>query len=155
MLRRLYEKYKEIIRYLVVGALTTVVSLVSYYLCVWTFLDAENAWQLQLANIISWVAAVAFAYVTNRVFVFQSQNQNRLLEAVSFVGARVTSLLIDMGSMFVMVTLLHISDDIAKLLVQVIVLVLNYLLSKFVVFRRKKPASEGDNHHNAESEREP
>lgn len=142
MLRHLYEKYKEIFRYLVVGALTTVVSLTSYYLCVWTFLDANDALQLQIANVLSWVAAVAFAYVTNRVFVFQSQNKNTLREAISFVGARVTSLLIDMGSMFVMVTLCHLSDDVAKLIVQVIVLVLNYLLSKFFVFRRQKDAGE-------------
>lgn len=142
MLRRLYEKYKEIIRYLVVGALTTVVSLASYYLCVWTFLDANDALQLQIANVLSWIAAVSFAYVTNRVFVFQSKNKNTLKEAISFVGARVTSLLIDMGSMFVMVTLLHLSDDVAKLIVQVIVLVLNYLLSKFFVFRRQKDAGE-------------
>ncbi len=142
MLRRLYEKYKEIIRYLVVGALTTVVSLASYYLCVWTFLDANDALQLQIANVLSWIAAVSFAYVTNRVFVFQSKNKNTLKEALSFVGARVTSLLIDMGSMFVMVTLCHLSDDVAKLIVQVIVLVLNYLLSKFFVFRRQKDAGE-------------
>ena len=66
------EKYKEIIRYLIVGVLTTVVSLGVYYMCVSTFLTPKSAVQLQLANIFSWVAAVTFAYIMSRFFVFQS-----------------------------------------------------------------------------------
>lgn len=57
----LYKKYKEIINYLIVGVLTTVVSLGTYYVCVLTVLNPDNALQLQIANIISWIAAVAFA----------------------------------------------------------------------------------------------
>ena len=69
-LKELYLKYKEIINYLIVGGLTTVVSLVTYYACVLTFLDPNNPLQLQIANVISWIFAVAFAYVTNRKYVF-------------------------------------------------------------------------------------
>ena len=65
-MRELYQKYKEIIRYLIVGVLTTVVSLASYYLCVYTILDPDSPLQLQAANVISWIAAVTFAYFTNR-----------------------------------------------------------------------------------------
>ena len=78
---KLYKKYKEIISYLIVGVLTTVVSLGVYYACVLTFLNPENALQLQIANIISWVAAVTFAYFTNRKFVFESKNPDMLKEA--------------------------------------------------------------------------
>ena len=63
----------EIVRYLIVGGLTTVVSLSVYYGCVLTFLDPENPLQLQAANIISWIAAVTFAFFANRIFVFRSR----------------------------------------------------------------------------------
>lgn len=133
----LYKKYKEIVNYLIVGGLTTVVSLGVYYGCVLTILDPEVAVQLQAANIISWIAAVTFAYFTNRKFVFESKNENKLKEAAAFYGSRVTTLLVDMGCMFLMVTLLGWNDKIAKLIVQVIVTVANYVLSKFIVFRKK------------------
>ena len=133
----LYKQYKEIINYLIVGVLTTVVSLGVYYACVLTFLDPENAIQLQVANIISWVAAVTFAYFTNRKFVFESKNPDMLKEASAFVGARVATLLMDMLCMFVMVTCMGWSDKIAKLVVQVIVTVANYVFSKIFVFRKK------------------
>lgn len=134
----LYKKYKEIVNYLIVGVLMTVVSLGTYYACVLTFLNPDNAFQLQIANIISWIAAVAFAYFTNRKFVFESKNPDMLKEASAFVGARVTTLLMDMFCMFIMVTCLEISDKIAKLVVQVIVTVANYVLSKVLVFKKNK-----------------
>jgi len=77
-IKEMYLKYKEIINYLIFGVLTTVVSLGVYYICVYTFLNPENVVQLQIANIISWVAGVAFAYVTNRKFVFESKEENKL-----------------------------------------------------------------------------
>ena len=112
------------------------VSLGVYYGCVLTILDPEVAVQLQATNIISWIAAVTFAYFTNRKFVFESKNENKLKEAAAFYGSRVTTLLMDMGCMFLMVTLLGWNDKIAKLIVQVIVTVANYVLSKFIVFRK-------------------
>ena len=112
-------------------------SLGVYYACVLTFLDPENAIQLQVANIISWVAAVTFAYFTNRKFVFESKNPDMLKEASAFVGARVATLLMDMLCMFIMVTCMGLSDKIAKLVVQVIVTVANYVVSKIFVFRKK------------------
>ena len=136
-LLQIYKKHKEIIHYLIVGGLTTVVSLAVYYGCVVTFLDPGVSVQLQAANIISWVAAVTFAYFTNRRFVFESESTDRLREAAAFYGSRVTTLLMDMGSMFLMVTLLGWNDKIAKLIVQVLVTVANYILSKFLVFRKK------------------
>lgn len=135
-LKELYGKYREIINYLIVGGLTTVVSLAVYYGCVLTILDPNSPLELQAANIISWIAAVTFAYFTNRKYVFESKNENRLGEAAAFYGSRVTTLLIDMACMFLMVTVMGLSDKIAKLVVQVIVTVANYILSKFLVFRK-------------------
>ena len=94
----IYHKYHEIINYLIVGILTTFVSLGTYFICVTTFLDAKIPWQLQIANVISWFAAVIFAYV--------------------------------------MSTICGMNDKIAKLIVQVVVTVGNYLLSKFWVFHK-------------------
>ena len=135
-MKQLWNKYRELIRYLIVGVLTTVVSLGTYYICVETFLNPEAAIELQIANVISWVAAVTFAYVANRIYVFESKNQNILSEIALFFTARVGSLLLDMGIMFVLVTIMGVNDKIAKLEVQVIVTVANYILSKLFVFRK-------------------
>lgn len=134
----IYKKYEEIINYLIVGGLTTVVSLGSYYLVVITILDPNNALQLQIANIFSWVCAVTFAYFTNRKYVFKSENKNKLKEITSFVSSRVATLLMDMAIMFVGVTLLHGNDKIVKIIVQVVVTIGNYILSKLFVFKKQK-----------------
>lgn len=135
--KQLYETYREQVNYVVVGCMTTLVSFVSYYACTLTFLDAHDPLQLQVANVISWVCAVSFAYVTNRRYVFQSQDADVAGEALRFVGARVSTLLVDMACMALLVIVLAVDDRIAKLLVQVIVFVLNYLFSKLIVFRKR------------------
>ena len=127
---------KEVILYVVFGVLTTIVSLVTYYICVGTFLNAENAIQLQIANIIAWIISVAFAYITNRKFVFESTNKNKLGEATKFVTSRIATLLMDMFIMFLGVTLLKFNDGIIKIISQVIVIVANYVFSKIFVFKK-------------------
>lgn len=136
-LLKTYHRYDEIINYLIVGVLTTLVSLGTYYVCVLTFLDPNNAFELQIANIISWICCVTFAYFANRIFVFKSKNEKKLKEALGFYTSRIATLLMDMLIMFILVTLLHGNDKIAKLIVQVVVTVLNYVLSKIFVFKKK------------------
>lgn len=131
----LYHRHKEIVNYLIVGCLTTVVSLGVYYGLVLTVLDPDNAIQLQIANVASWVAGVTFAYFTNRKYVFESKNPNMLREAGSFVAARVGTLIMDMVFMFLTVSMFGMNDKVAKLLDQVLITVANYLLSKLFVFR--------------------
>lgn len=130
-----YIKYREIILYLVVGCLTMGVTLVTYYACVLTFLNPDLAWQLQLANMISWLLAVIFAYVTNRKYVFESKSENIRKEALQFFSSRIGTLLLDMGFMFLAVTLAGMNDKIAKLFDQALVVIANYVLSKFWVFK--------------------
>ena len=132
-----YKKYQEIINYLIVGGLTTVVSLSVYYGLVLTVLDPEQSVELQIANILSWIGAVTFAYFTNRKYVFRSENRNMLKEAGLFYSSRISTLLMDMVIMFFMVTLFHINDKIAKLVVQVVVTIANYIFSKLFVFKKK------------------
>lgn len=137
-LLELYHKHEEIINYLIVGVLTTIVSLATYFICTSIFLDPNNKIELQIANIISWIFAVAFAYFTNRIFVFKSKEKNMLKEASTFVGSRILSLLMDMFTMFIIVSVLHLNDKIGKLVSQVIVTIANYILSKLFVFNTKK-----------------
>lgn len=124
--------------YLIFGVLTTVVSLLVYYGCIYTFLNPENAVQLQIANIISWIAGVAFAYITNRKFVFESNESNQLKEISKFVTSRLATLFLDMIIMFIGVTCLHGNDKIVKLISQVLVIIGNYIFSKLFVFKKQK-----------------
>ena len=132
-----YHKNEELWNYLIVGLLTTVVSLATYFICTETFLDPNNDIQLQIANIISWIFAVAFAYVTNRVYVFKSKSKEYFKEISSFVGARILSLLMDMFTMLIIVSVLHFNDKIGKLFSQIVVTIANYILSKLFVFKKE------------------
>ena len=91
----------------------------------------------QIANILSWIGAVIFAYITNRKYVFESKNKNILKECSSFFGARIITLIMDIVIMFVGVTLLKQNDKIFKILSQVVVIVSNYLFSKIFVFKKE------------------
>lgn len=136
MIRKLYKKYEELIWYLIVGGCTVVVSLASYYLLRNTF-----RMYYQTANILSWIFAVVFAYVTNKKFVFRSQYagvKKTLLEAGSFFSARLASLAAEVLSMYFFVRICGMDDRIVKLMNQVLVMILNYILSKFWVFHKKR-----------------
>ncbi len=135
---KLYKKYEEIINYLIVGVLTTIVSIVTYLLFANTFLAEKSDLDIQIANVLSWICAVTFAYITNRIFVFKShvKGKKQIKEACNFVLARIFSLIVDMLLMYVLYSLMHIDDTIAKLVVQVVVIILNYILSKIIVFKK-------------------
>ncbi|MBR1376742.1 MAG: GtrA family protein [Bacilli bacterium] len=138
----IYKKYEEIIVYLIMGVFTTLVNLVSKYALLFTILDATNGFQLQVAVIISWIIAVIFAYFTNKKWVFKSKNTDILKEFTSFVIARISTLLMEMFIMWFFVTLLKLDSDlwviIWTIISQVIVIVVNYILSKLFIFRDGK-----------------
>lgn len=136
-MKKLYEKYKELFDYLIVGVLTTLISLAVYYACTWTFANPNNPILLQVANVLSWIVSVLFAYVMSRHFVFHSKNENIMKEISSFFLSRLATLLMDMGIMFLLVTILKQNSNIAKLVSQVVVIVMNYILSKLIVFKKK------------------
>lgn len=135
-IKEIYIKYKEIINYLIVGVLTTIVSLAVYYISVFTFLNPDNSIQLQIANILSWIISVAFAYIANRKYVFESKNENKLQEGIKFVSSRITTLILDMFIMWLGVTILHFNDKFIKLVSQVLIVIGNYILSKLFVFKK-------------------
>lgn len=138
----LYKKYKEIINYLIFGVLTTVVSLATKYLLLFTILDASNALQLQIAVVVSWVVACLFAYITNRIWVFESKENNIIKEMAKFFMARLATLGMEMLIMFVFVTALGLNSDtwvvIWTLVAQVLIVIGNYILSKLLVFKNEK-----------------
>lgn len=145
-IKELYLKYKEIINYLIFGVLTTIVSLATKYLLLFTILDASNAVQLQIAVIASWITACLFAYITNRIWVFESKTKNIIKEMIKFFGARLATLGMEMLIMFVFVTVLGLNSDIWvivwTLVSQVLIIIGNYILSKLIVFKNKEEKEE-------------
>ena len=136
-IKELFIKYEEIIRYLIIGGLTTLISLVSYFLVTTLFLDPEKELELQIANIISWIISVTFAYFTNHFFVFKKKENVSFKEALKFYSSRISTLLIEMLLMYLLVSVCEFNDRIIKIIVQIIIIVLNYVFSKIFVFKNK------------------
>ena len=139
MLKSFYKKHEEVIDYIIVGILTTIVSLLVKNGLLFTILDAKNVLDVQIAVVVSWIIAVAFAYITNRIFVFKSKSKEYLKEIASFVCGRVFTLLLDMLIMWFICNLLNLNTNlwvfIASMISQVVVTVLNYIISKLFVFK--------------------
>ena len=140
LIQDLYKKYKEIINYLIFGVLTTIVNLIVKYLLLFTIFNAVNPIQLQTSIIISWIVGVLFAYFTNRKFVFESKNKNKLKEFINFVIARLSTLFLEMGIMWFFVTLLKLNSDlyvvVFTIIAQIAVVIGNYIFSKLFVFKK-------------------
>lgn len=133
----IYLKYKEQINYLIFGVLTTVISLVAYYLLTITLLNPNNAIELGIANVISWIVGVLFAYFTNKKYVFESKDKSKV-EFIKFTSGRLLTLFFDILFMFIFVTKLRFNDKIMKLISNFVVIILNYIISKFFVFIKRK-----------------
>lgn len=133
----LYKKNKEVINYLIFGVLTTVLNFVIYFLLTFKLFNPNDAFQLQIVNVICWVICVCFAYFTNRKYVFDSKSENIKKELFSFVSARLITLFMDMFIMGVGVTILLLNDKIVKIISQIVVIVSNYLFSKLLVFKKQ------------------
>lgn len=140
MIKEVFEKYKEIIMYLIIGVLTTVFSWVAYAVFV-------KVMPMAVANAFSWFVTVLFAYITNKLFVFESKSWEWKLvvrEAVSFFGARAATGVFEVVAQpaFYAVGLkqswLGVEGLAAKVLTSAIVMVLNYVCSKLFVFKKKE-----------------
>ena len=134
-IRKLIEKYWDIITYLIFGVLTTVVNYMVY-------LPAYNLLGLSasVSNVLSWMVAVAFAYLTNKPFVFKSHDWSKetvIPELTKFVSCRIASGAMETVILLLTVDILGWNGNVWKLLTQVMVVVLNYVFSKLIVFRKK------------------
>lgn len=132
----LIRRHYDVLSYLFFGVLTTVVNYLVYLPC-YNLLHISAS----ISNVIAWVAAVAFAFVTNKPFVFQSHDWSAsvvLPELTKFVGCRVGSGVLETAILFVMVDCLQWNGNVIKLIVSVLVVILNYFGSKLLVFRKEK-----------------
>lgn len=135
MIRDLLTKYREIIVYLVFGVMTTLVNYLVYIPCLYF-----GGMPASVANMISWVVAVLFAFLTNKPLVFRSFDwslQTVIPELIKFTGTRVGSGLLETLILFVCVDILKWNGIVWKLITSVLVVILNYIGSKFLVFRKK------------------
>lgn len=133
-LKALVKDHWDIVTYLLFGVLTTVVNYL-IYLPVYNLLHLSAAF----SNAVAWVAAVAFAYLTNKPWVFKSHDWSRktvIPELIKFVSCRLGSGVLETGILFVTVDLLHWNGNIWKLVTSVLVVVLNYIASKLLVFKK-------------------
>ena len=131
----LVKKHWDIVTYLFLGVLTTVVNYAVYLPC-YNLLGLSAT----ISNIIAWVVAVAFAYLTNKPWVFKSHDWSMkvvLPELSKFVACRVGSGVLETGMIFVFVDLMGINGNVFKLITSVLVVILNYIGSKLLVFKNK------------------
>ncbi|MCQ2450833.1 MAG: GtrA family protein [Clostridia bacterium] len=130
------EKLKEIILYIFFGGCTTLINIATYYTATRGFGLKTTA-----ATVIAWLLSVFFAYITNRIWVFHSENKgfrSVTKEIISFYAARLATGLLDLAIMYLCVDVFHLNDMAIKILSNVIVIILNYVLSKILIFVKSK-----------------
>lgn len=137
-IKELCIKYEEIITYLIVGVLNTLVSWGAWFLCAYTILDAQVVWQNVVLSVISWGVGVVFGYFMNRRYVFKSKEPNIRKEFLQFSGGRVSTWILDAVMMVLLVNILKINENVSKIFVSVLVMIGNYLISKLFVFKKKE-----------------
>ena len=133
--RGLFNKYKDVVAYLFFGGCTTLVNVLSYWLCSHIFKLGTTP-----STIIAWILAVLFAYVTNRKWVFHSENNSFggiIKEILSFFSCRFATGVLDWVFMFVFVDLLSFNDIVIKIISNIVVIILNYVASKLLIFKKR------------------
>ena len=133
-------RYRELIVYIIVGGLTTVVGWGTKFL--WNILfyggtAFPTSLQNAILSVVEWVAGVAFAYPTNRKWVFQSKNPEILKEASGFVASRLATLGLNFLAMQLLVNLLHVNFYVSTIIAGILVIIGNYVFSKLFVFKKK------------------
>lgn len=121
---------RELVLYVVFGAFTFFVNIIVYF-----FFEDVLGVNYLISNIIAWFFSVLFAYITNRIWVFESKSPDILKEMSLFFGGRIFSGVVDTALMYLFIDVLTIGDTISKIVVQIIVIVLNYIFSKLIVFK--------------------
>ena len=131
--------YKEALLYLIFGGLTTLINIVSFAVCAHLFYMSTI-----VSNTIAWILGVAFAYVTNKIFVFESKTSSikaLLMECASFVSCRLATGVMDMAIMYVSVDIAGFNDMVMKVISNVLVIILNFVFSKLFIFKKNDKKS--------------
>ena len=132
-IKELFLKYKEVVLYLIFGGLTTLVNIVVYYLC------EKIGFSTAVSTVTAWVLSVIFAFITNKILVFESKSnslKNILKESIKFFVCRLATGVLDLGIMIIFVDFLKFNGLMIKILSNVLVIVLNYVFSKLLIFRK-------------------
>lgn len=135
-IKKIIEKYRDVIPYLFFGVCTTIVNVVSYWCCAHLL-----SMGTMLSTVIAWCVAVLFAYVTNRKWVFHSEASGVAeiaKEIGSFFTCRLATGVVDWACMYIFVQLLNCNDVVIKVIANIVVIVLNYVASKLLIFKKKK-----------------
>ena len=135
ILEPFYKAHKEVLLYLFFGGLTFIISIASY-----AFFDITMEMNELVANIFSWIIAVLFAYITNRTWVFENTKSGAagiVQELIMFMSGRVATLVVEEVILLVFITWLGFGSMVVKIVAQVIVIVLNYIISKLIVFKKR------------------
>lgn len=133
-IRDFYDKHESVLLYLIVGALTTAVSLAAQYIPKALGLPTE------INTTVSWICAVTFAFFANKVWVFKNESRTKIdwvSQAAAFYGARLVTYFLELGFMILTVRVLSQNEYVMKIIAQIFILVINYLFSKLVIFRKK------------------
>lgn len=157
MIKKLFNKYKELISYVFFGVLATIVNLVSFK--IFDAILGENLYLI--TNVVSWLITVIFAYFTNKLWVFESKSWKASVvvkELIGFFGARIFSLVVEEAGLWLMIDICHMGDIswnifsfeingnmIAKIIMQIVVVILNYVFSKLIIFKHKKDDKNDNN----------
>lgn len=160
MIKKLFLKYKELISYVFFGVLATIVNLVSFKI----FDVILGAHLYLITNIVSWFITVVFAYFTNKLWVFESKSWEAKIvvkELVGFFGARIFSLAVEEAGLWLMIDVCSMGElsweifsfvltgnMIAKIIMQVVIVILNYVFSKLVIFKNKDKSKDNSNDNN-------
>jgi putative flippase GtrA len=134
-IKELFNKYKEVIMYLIIGVLTTIINYVIFAVAVWLGLEELTS------NIIAWIITIIVAYILNKLFVFESKSFEKSVitkEIISFTVARIATLGVEEAMLLVFVKIVGLNPYIIKLVANIVVIILNYIFSKFIIFKKDK-----------------
>lgn len=133
-IRDFYDRHESVLLYLLVGALTTAISLATQYI------PKALGFPTEINTTISWICAVTFAFFSNKVWVFKNESRTKIdwvSQAAAFYGARLVTYFLELGFMILMVRVFSQNEYVMKIIAQIFILVINYLFSKLVIFRKK------------------
>ena len=128
-----YHKYKEVLLYLFFGGCTTLVNIISFVLLRLLNID------LYVSNVVAWILSVLFAFVTNKLYVFESNRKDAkktFVEGIYFFGCRLLSLFFDIGIMYLLVNILRVNEVVSKVASNIFVIIINYFFSKMIIFKK-------------------
>ena len=135
--RAFYKKHREVIVYILLGGVATLLNWVTAFLLQFC-LDEQVVWQNGVINTLAWIVSNAYAYLALRKWVFRSRDKHIVKECARFFGSRIFTWILEVVLMAVAVNALHLNFWLSKIISGLIVFVTNYLLSKLLVFHKKR-----------------